>query len=141
MERIKKDLNDYKVAILAFAIYSIIIRKVFKAFCPFLIITGFPCAGCGLTRAMYLLVTFKFKRSMNMNPSAIAWLVLILYIIYTRYIKGNYNRKKVQILLALTCIITLAIYIYRMATCFPSYPPMVYYRNNIMMRIINKINW
>jgi hypothetical protein len=93
-----------------------------------------------LTRAMYLLVTFRFKRSMSMNPSVLVWLVLILYIIYTRYIKGNYNRKKVQILLAFTCIITLAIYIYRMVNYFPSYPPMVYYKNNIIMRIINNIN-
>jgi hypothetical protein len=77
---------------------------------------------------------------MSMNPSVLAWLVLIVYIIFTRYIIGKYNKKKAQILLVITCIITLAIYIYRMINYFPSYPPMVYYKNNIVMHIMNLIN-
>jgi branched-subunit amino acid permease len=74
-----------------------------------------------------------------MNPCALAWLVLILYIIFTRYIIGRYDKRKTQIFLVFTCLITLIIYIYRMANYFPSYPPMVYYKNNIIMRIINMI--
>lgn len=39
-----------------FLVYYQIVHSVFDAFCPMLVLTGIPCAGCGLTRAaLYLL--------------------------------------------------------------------------------------
>ena len=46
------DIKNFRAAIFVFLLYQIIARSVFHAFCPQLILTGFPCAGCGLTRAV-----------------------------------------------------------------------------------------
>lgn len=130
--RIIKDIKDLKIAILAFVIYSIIIRKIFKAFCPLLIITGFPCAGCGMTRAMYCLVTLQLKRAISLNPASPLWLMFVIWFMWNRYVRGIFNKKKTTIFLSVVCIITLVIYIYRMINFFPGHPPMVYYKNNII---------
>ena len=49
-----QDLWNIRIAILVFAIYFIIGRKFLYSLCPMVIMTGFPCPGCGLTRAMFM---------------------------------------------------------------------------------------
>lgn len=133
--RIWKDIKDFRVAILFFAIYSVTVRKLFHAFCPQLIVTGFPCAGCGMTRAMFYIMTGQFARGVRLNPAALLWIAFLLWFFWNRYIYGTY-RKSTKLWLGLVCAVTLAIYIYRMVNCFPSSPPMVYYRNNILRRLL-----
>jgi hypothetical protein len=136
--RIITDIKDYKIAILCIIIYTVFVKTIFHAFCPMLIMTGIPCPGCGMTRALYCLITFQLKRSISLNPAALLWLIFIAYIVWNRYILGTYNKRVTSILLAFVCIITLIIYIYRMVNCFPSYPPMVYYKDNLILRFIKQ---
>ena len=49
LKRIAKDIKDFRLAFVLFAAYNIMVRKLFHAFCPQLILTGFPCAGCGIS--------------------------------------------------------------------------------------------
>ncbi len=132
-KRIVSDIRNYYIAILLFIALNIVVRAVFHAFCPFLIITGFPCAGCGMTRAVICLLTGQFTRGMNLNPAAPFWIAWIVFFLYTRYVRGE-NSKWVKILLGIVVVITLAVYFYRMLTQFPGNPPMTYYRNNILAK-------
>lgn len=132
-KRIVFDIKNYYIAALLFIIYNVIVRWIFHAFCPFLIITGFPCAGCGMTRAVYCLLTGQITRGMNLNPAAPLWIVWIVFFLYDRYIRGK-NSKWVKVLLGIVAVLTFMIYLYRMLTQFPSYPPMTYYRNNILSK-------
>ena len=132
-KRISSDIKNYYIAILLFVALNIVVRKVFRAFCPFLIVTGLPCAGCGMTRAVFCFLTGQFERGMNLNPAAPLWILWIAAFVINRYILGK-NSKWIRVLLGMVVVITLVIYLYRMLTQFPSYPPMTYYRNNIMAK-------
>ena len=134
LERIWKDIKNFRTAILVLIVYNVIVRMVFHAFCPQLILTGFPCAGCGMTRAVWCIITGRFARGMKLNPAAPLWIVFICCFFTNRYIKGVY-RKSTTLLLGIVCIVTLAVYVYRMLHYFPGDPPMVYYRNNILRTI------
>lgn len=129
--RIKADVKTYYIAILLFAVYSVVIRKIFHAFCPFLIMSGFPCAGCGMTRAIYYICTGNFQRGMNLNPAAPLWIIFFIWFFWNRYIIGK-NRKYTLLYLSVICVATLLIYIYRMVNYFPGDPPLVYYKDNLM---------
>lgn len=132
--RIWKDLKDFLPAILIFGIYNVIVRTIFKAFCPFLILTGFPCAGCGMTRAIFYILTGHIERGMRLNPAAPLWIALIAWFFWNRYVRGI-HKKSTTFWLVVVCLITFIIYIYRMINYFPGDPPMVYYRKNVMHKI------
>lgn len=136
--RIWADVIQYKWGVIIFILYNIIVRKIFKAFCPSLILIGLPCAGCGLTRAVFYIITGRIKRGMMLNPSAPFWIITIIYFAICRYIVGR-KGKGIYILLSVTCVVTIAIYVYRMIYMFPGDPPMVYYRRNILAKIVKNI--
>lgn len=132
-KRIVTDIRNYYIAILLFIGLNIAVRTAFHAFCPFLILTGFPCAGCGMTRAVLCFVTGQFERGMNLNPAAPFWILWIVFFVTNRYVYGK-NSKWIKILLGIVASITMVIYFYRILTQFPSYPPMTYYKNNILAK-------
>ena len=133
--RIWQDIKNFRAAILFVVIYGVVVRKLFNAFCPQLILTGFPCAGCGMTRAVYCMITGQFARGMKLNPAALLWIAFLLWFFWNRYICGRCS-KRTYLWLGLVCAVTLAVYIYRMINCFPGSPPMVYYRDNILRRFM-----
>lgn len=136
--RIVADIKNYYIAIMLFAVYNVVIRNLFHAFCPFLIAVGFPCAGCGMTRAIYHILTGSFQRGMNLNPAAPFWILFFLYFFREHYIKGR-NGKRLLWCLGVVCAVTFLIYIYRMLHEFPGAPPLVYYRNNLVVRFLRWI--
>lgn len=133
--RIFQDIRKFRTAALVFAVYNIVIRKIFGAFCPQLIITGFPCAGCGMTRAVFYILTSRFERGLRLNPAAVFWIVFLVWYGWNRYVRGI-RPKNAMRWLGMVGVVTLLIYLYRMANFFPGDPPMVYYRNNIIRRLI-----
>lgn len=130
-KRIWKDVLTYKEAILIFAVYYIVVHAVFHAFCPLVLVTGFPCAGCGMTRAVFFLLTGQFARSFRLNPMALPVILFAAYCFWCRYIKGakikGFKQGLVLILIGL-----LAAYIYGMWTVFPNRPPYVYTGGNLL---------
>lgn len=137
-DRVLGDIKNCYIAIIFIVAYNIIVRAVFHAFCPFLITTGFPCAGCGMTRAIFHLLTGSFARAMSLNPAAPLWVIFIIWFVYKRYIKGVTPRST-MLWLGIVSAVAFLIYIYRMINYFPSDPPLVYYRNNLLARLINML--
>lgn len=133
--RIGRDIKEYRWIVIAFVLWNIIVRTIFHAFCPFLIIFGIPCAGCGMTRAMWFILTGQVERGIRLNPSAPVWLFFLGYIFVMRYVFGK-KIKGIYILLGIAVVISMGIYIYRMVTLFPGNPPLVFYYNCIMERVL-----
>lgn len=133
--RIWEDIKKYKWFTLGFLIYYVITHMVFGAYCPQLLITGLPCPGCGMSRAMFFVITFQFTRAWNMNPIAFIWVLLIFVFVLLRYVLGK-STKHLRMALIITLILTIGIYMGRMFEGFPQAPPIVYRGNNMFEQII-----
>ncbi len=133
------DIKAFYPAVIVFVMYNFVVRKIFHAYCPFLITTGFPCAGCGMTRAVFYILTGRIKRGMALNPAAPMWIVFLLWFFAERYLRGR-TPKYVKAVLAMVVVITFGIYLYRMIHFFPGSPPLVFYRNNLISRALRMMN-
>ena len=134
VSRVKKDTRQFWMAGAAFVVYYGIAHAVFDAFCPFLVFTGFPCAGCGLTRAGLHLLRGNIVKAAEMNPSIFMVILFMLYCGYFRYIRGT-KIKGFSIMLGILVAVTLAVYVYRMYLYFPDRVPYVYHRKNLLAEI------
>lgn len=131
INRIGKDLKEFLWAGVVFLIYYLIVHSLYDAFCPLLVTTGIPCAGCGLTRAALYLLQGQLARAAYINPSIFLIIIFLLYCGYFRYIKGS-KIKGFSIGLAMLVVSMLVIYFCRMYLYFPERVPYVYHRNNVL---------
>lgn len=130
MKRLQNDIRQYAFPVLAaLAVWSLT-HLFFDHFCPVILLTGYPCPGCGLTRAFVSLAKLDIPSAIQYNPSVFLWAPLILAAIYKRYISGE-SLKSLFIPLTVVCVITIGIYIWRMIFRFPGTPPMVYEPRNL----------
>lgn len=134
INRIKKDIRQFWGAVVVFVVYYLISHAAFDAFCPFLVVTGFPCAGCGLTRAGLYLLQGNIVKAASINPSIFIVILFLLYCGYFRYIRGT-KIKGFSVALGVLVAVTLAIYIYRMYLYFPNRVPYVYHKKNFLTEV------
>lgn len=134
-ERIKKDIKQYGTGLLAAVALYFFVHAVSKAFCPSVLVTGFPCPGCGMTRAVLYLLKGQFARSWALNPAGIFWVIWALWFAFERYVRG----RRPKILGWAACGIVLFMvtaYLVRMNLYFPDRPPYVYTRDNLFARLL-----
>lgn len=112
-----------------------VMHALFGAFCPSVIVTGFPCPGCGLTRAVLYLLKGQFLRSWALNPAAGLWGLWALWFAFERYIRGRKCRGLTWALGGIA-LFMISVYMIRMVRYFPDRPPYVYTPNNLFSRII-----
>lgn len=108
--------------------------------------SGFPCVlsssypgGAALSglrhyKGAYLYFRGQFGRAWQLNPCAFLMVLFGVYFVYMRYVKGKEVKYAMKILAAAAALMLL-VYIYRMVTEFPGYPPMTFRRDNILNRI------
>lgn len=129
-----RDIKEYKWLLLSLPAYYFVVRMIFSAFCPLVILTGFPCPGCGMTRAFLFVLTGQFSRAWKMNPLVYGWVIFFLYAFVQRYVRRT-RIKGWQMFLALLLAAMLLSFGYRMYRYFPLRPPLSYTRGNMMERI------
>lgn len=110
MSKLKQDLIENKIPLIAITIYCVFMQLVFGAMCPFKVFFHIDCPGCGLTRATIALFKGDISKSLHYNYTCIFWLVTILLFIVDRYIKPL-KIKPFPILFIITCIITIIRYL------------------------------
>lgn len=130
---IGKDLKTYSPVMLGIFLYWLIIRKITHAFCPSVIFCGMPCPGCGITRATKALLMLDPVTAWQRNPSIYAWIPYVVAVLIQRYIREQPVRK-LQPLLIVVLLITIAVFVYRMLYLFPGEAPLIYREENLMAK-------
>ena len=138
--RIYQDIHLNKLPIIMLSVLLISFHLIFHHICPMVILTGFPCPGCGLTRAFLLFLTFRPVEAFSYNPAYPLWLLIVLVFFIKRYIYGKKLSFFFRNFFLSVVIITIAVYIFRMAHYFPSHEPLIYFDDNIMARIHPEYN-
>lgn len=133
--RIKQDIRQHGAGVLAVVMLYFLLHAVFDAFCLSVIVTGFPCPGCGMTRAVLYLLRGQLKRSWALNPAAGLWVAWALCFAFERYIRGRKSKMLIRALYGIALFMIVA-YLIRMGMYFPDRPPYVYTRDNLLSRII-----
>ena len=77
----KKIIHYIKPIIICLA-GAALLFLLFDRLCILSIVTGLPCPGCGMSRALTLLLKGDFAGAWNMNPGIYGFIILSLYIIY-----------------------------------------------------------
>lgn len=125
VRRLWADLKEYRYALAGLAAYYLLTRLFGAPFCPMRSITGFPCAGCGLTRAFLHMAAGEFSEAARMNPMAFPVLAFFLYCGYFRYGKGT-KIKGFGAVLGILVASMIAFFAVRMYLYFPDRAPYVY---------------
>lgn len=142
LKKIKKDIlidlkNLYLVMIMI-GIGFAFMYYFYDTFCIFRMFTGFPCPGCGLTRAGVNVITLHFFRAWQYNATIFLWIPLILYALFTRYIWKK-GKKYLMPFTTLVAVVTLLYFLYRIKMYYPGAEPINYHRNNIMMQFLLRL--
>lgn len=99
--------------------------------CPLVLLTGYPCPACGMTRAGLLILKGHFAEAFCMNPFIYAVGILILVFVIYRYLLMKESLEWVKWTMAVMIIGMVIFYVYRMIRYFPDRAPMTYYPNNL----------
>ena len=130
-----QDIKNMRTALVCIGFYFAFMKIVLHSGCPFVVLTGFPCAACGLTRAGVHFLNGEWIQAWSVHPAIFPIVLLLIVFVVQRYFrqKSLKGLKKYAIILVLGMVI---LYVYRFITQFPGNPPMSYYSDNLVMRIV-----
>lgn len=77
--------------------------------CPFHVITGMACPGCGMTRAFLALGQFNLKQAVAFNPFSLPLFIVILLYLWLGYIP-RFLHQKALLRFSIPTIVTLWIF-------------------------------
>ena len=114
--------------------------------CAISSVIGFPCPGCGSSRAAVLLFQGRLREALFMHPLIILSLLILLLVLGTEIFKfirrkqgkewRNPIPRRLMDILALAIIaLYLGVYIFRMIKYYPHTDPIVYNWNSLWGKI------
>ena len=68
MKLLIDDIKSARWAIIGIIAYLAFLRKIIYTICPVVLVSGFPCPGCGITRALICVLRFDFAGAWKMHP-------------------------------------------------------------------------
>lgn len=109
IKKLKKDMNEIAIPIVAISLFIIIINSKFG----------------------------KITEAAMVNPIWIFILVIIVMVFFYRYVEMAFQKRKrllklIDIMIFTTIAVVIAVYIYRMIFWYPNKEPMVYDKNNLL---------
>ncbi len=148
----KRSSTDYKPArswlvplLVGLALLSFSM-ELYGSACAISAVIGFPCPGCGSSRALVLLFQGRLKEALFMHPLIILSLLILLFVLTTELFKfirrkqgktwSNPIPQRIRDILAVAIIaLYLGVYIFRMTKYYPHTEPMVYNWDSLWGRI------
>lgn len=141
LKMICQDIMSAKWAVILLTVYFAFLKKFLHSLCPMVLLTGFPCPGCGLTRAAFRVLRFDFTGAWRVHPFIFALILLAGIFGTERYVKKS-CRMDVTKWCAIAVIAGMVIfYVWRMTHMFPDVPPMTYYHDNLLSRLCINCNF
>ena len=70
-----KDIRRLLPALAGVVVYWIVTHLLFDRFCPTQILFNFPCPGCGMTRALMLVLSGQFGEAWRLQPPVYGWIL------------------------------------------------------------------
>lgn len=134
------DIKSAKWAIALIIAYFVLFKKIFHSICPLVLLTGFPCPGCGLTRAGFSVLSLDFEGAWKMHPFIYACILWIAVFLVNRYFLCRQRTPFLRGCLIVTLAAMLFFYMWRMYRYFPGEPPMSYYEGNLFRRVIHLLH-
>lgn len=104
-----KHIKNFVLFTLTCLIYLAVFKYFFGMTCPFRILFGFSCPGCGMSRAITALLHFKIAQAIHYHP--LVTCVPLLFFLFFRIISGK--AKDISRLLVVLVILFLIVYIIR----------------------------
>ncbi len=132
--RVIADVKGYGVAMAAVLLYAVAVNLIFHAFCPLVILSGFPCPGCGVSRATLCFMTGRWQSAWQMNPVIFPIALFAAYFCLCRYLLGR-KVKGAKTGIAVIFVLLFVVYCLRMYLHFPDRIPYVYVEENVLARI------
>ncbi|MDE6408336.1 MAG: DUF2752 domain-containing protein [Anaeroplasmataceae bacterium] len=128
-------LIQFNIPICLFGLYVFITHAFGWQNCIIKLTIGYPCPGCGMSRAMFALLQFDFVKAFQYNPFVFALPIVGIAIAFQHVsiIKKILNNK--WICLALIGMVFI-VYILRFVYVYPKVP-MDYYKYNLLSLIIS----
>ncbi|MCI8598100.1 MAG: DUF2752 domain-containing protein [Lachnospiraceae bacterium] len=118
VRRLLRDLYNLRFAGLGLAIYYLTVHFLFNQFCPMMILIHMPCPGCGMTRALVLVLTGQWTQAWQLHPLIYGWIVFGIGFVIDRYVRDK-KSTYLRIFLIVLLLGTLILYGYRMVNGFP----------------------
>ena len=127
-------IKKYYLLISLFVLYLLVTYLLKIPNCLVKLVCGYPCPGCGLTRAGFAVLRFDFAAAIHFNPLIFIIPLVLLVIIYKDYFvfRKIYHNKYFWISLLL---LSIGLYIYRMIVVFPNVP-MNYDSRNLIEHVL-----
>lgn len=140
--RIRKDIENTRWAIIFIIAYFAFIKIVTGSACPIVALFGYPCPACGLTRAFVKLLHFDFAGAFKIHAFIYIVIIYLLVFGWNRYVKGKKAGRKLTTAAIIIILSMTGYYIWRMLHYFPGKPPISYYYRNLwnMIKILVEKN-
>lgn len=104
--------------------------------CPIRKLTGFPCPGCGMTRAWLAVLKLNFKEAFRFHP--LWFLPVPLFVLSVTHSDRLFKNKRLDnIFWWSMAAVVIGTYLIRMLLFFPHTPPMDYDTNAVLYRLWN----
>lgn len=139
LELFWKDIKDARWAIICLIAYFVLASKFLYSTCPVVMITGFPCPACGLTRAAFLLIHLDFPGAFHMHPFIYVIVLFAVAFVWRRYVCAIRQDKLLKWTAVVIIVFMTLFYVGRMAMQFPGASPMQYYDESILGRFLNAV--
>lgn len=131
-----QDIKSAKWAVILLTAYFAFLKIFLHSLCPVVLVTGFPCPGCGLTRAGFRILHLDFYGAFKLHPFIYGVIALAVIFAVERYVVQT---RKMTVTTWFACFVIagmVVLYIYRMAHYFPDVAPMTYYRHNLLANLL-----
>lgn len=126
-----RDVKEAKWVIIVVITYFVFMELFVGGMCPAVLLSGYPCPACGMTRALKHVLHFQFTAAWNMHPFIYLFIGMAVFTCINRYLMKKKLPKGFKWFLVSAFSAMLIFYAWRMIKYFPGEPPMSYYSRNL----------
>lgn len=101
-------------------------------------ITGLPCPGCGMTRALIALSKLEFTKAVRFHPLSLMMLPFGGLLVFSPFNSSLRRLIGKKVFWQLLIAIFLVVYIVRMFLMFPHNEPMTLLENAYLLRLFTE---